>query len=52
MTTLGMAAGAVSLLPTQSQGAPEPTVDEVRKQVEKRGSTGEEAGHAEDGHYH
>jgi septal ring factor EnvC (AmiA/AmiB activator) len=30
-----MAAGAVSLLPTQSQAAPKPTVDEVRKQVEK-----------------
>lgn len=35
IATLGMAAGAVSLLPTQSQAAPEPTVDEVRKQVEK-----------------
>lgn len=34
IATLGMAAGAVSLLPTQSQAAPEPTVDEVRKQVE------------------
>ncbi|EGX61047.1 secreted protein [Streptomyces zinciresistens K42] len=30
-----MAAGAVSLLPTQSQAAPKPTVDEVRKQVEQ-----------------
>jgi cell wall-associated NlpC family hydrolase len=30
-----MAAGAVSLLPTQSQAAPERTVDEVRKQVEQ-----------------
>ncbi|MEV0634496.1 NlpC/P60 family protein [Streptomyces sp. NPDC050619] len=35
IATLGMAAGAVSLLPTQSQAAPEPTVDEVRKKVEK-----------------
>lgn len=35
LATLGMAAGAFSLLPTQSQAAPEPTVDEVRKQVEK-----------------
>ncbi|WP_330324565.1 C40 family peptidase [Streptomyces pseudovenezuelae] len=35
IATLGMAAGAVSLLPTQSQAAPKPTVDEVRKQVEK-----------------
>ncbi|ALV33071.1 C40 family peptidase [Streptomyces sp. CdTB01] len=35
IATLGMAAGAVSLLPTQSQAAPEPSVDEVRKQVEK-----------------
>ncbi|MFI6935853.1 NlpC/P60 family protein [Streptomyces sp. NPDC050287] len=35
MATLGMAAGAVSLLPTQSEAAPEPTVDEVRKRVEK-----------------
>ncbi|MFD8352494.1 NlpC/P60 family protein [Streptomyces coelicoflavus] len=34
IATLGMAAGAVSLLPTQSQAAPKPTVDEVRKQVE------------------
>ncbi|MDT9696572.1 MULTISPECIES: C40 family peptidase [Streptomyces] len=35
IATLGMAAGAVSLLPTQSQAAPKPTVDEVRKQVEQ-----------------
>lgn len=35
IATLGMAAGAVSLLPTQSQAAPNPSVDEVRKQVEK-----------------
>ncbi|MEU8744893.1 NlpC/P60 family protein [Streptomyces parvulus] len=35
LATLGIAAGAVSLLPTQSQAAPKPTVDEVRKQVEK-----------------
>ncbi|ALV33535.1 C40 family peptidase [Streptomyces sp. CdTB01] len=35
IATLGMAAGAVSLLPTQSQAAPKPSVDEVRKQVEK-----------------
>ncbi|MFE2219009.1 NlpC/P60 family protein [Streptomyces canus] len=35
IATLGMAAGAVSLLPTQSQAAPKPTVDEVREQVEK-----------------
>lgn len=35
IATLGMAAGAVSLLPTQSQAAPELTVDEVRKQVEE-----------------
>ncbi len=35
IATLGVAAGAVSLLPTQSQAAPKPTVDEVRKQVEK-----------------
>ncbi|MER5213876.1 NlpC/P60 family protein [Streptomyces sp. NPDC002838] len=35
IATLGMAAGAVSLLPTQSQAAPKPTVDEVRKQIEK-----------------
>lgn len=35
IATLGLAAGAVSLLPTQSQAAPKPTVDEVRKQVEK-----------------
>ncbi|GHB80500.1 hypothetical protein GCM10010306_088450 [Streptomyces umbrinus] len=35
IATLGIAAGAVSLLPTQSQAAPKPTVDEVRKQVEK-----------------
>ena len=34
IATLGMAAGAVTLLPTQSQAAPKPTVDEVRKQVE------------------
>ncbi|GAA3500914.1 C40 family peptidase [Streptomyces prasinosporus] len=34
IATIGMAAGAVSLLPTQSQAAPKPTVDEVRKQVE------------------
>ncbi|MCX5601217.1 NlpC/P60 family protein [Streptomyces phaeochromogenes] len=34
IATLGMAAGAVSLLPTQSQAAPNPTVDEVRQQVE------------------
>ncbi|WP_328690040.1 NlpC/P60 family protein [Streptomyces phaeochromogenes] len=34
IATLGMAAGAVSLLPTQSQAAPQPTVDEVRQQVE------------------
>ncbi|MEU0022720.1 NlpC/P60 family protein [Streptomyces rochei] len=34
IATLGVAAGAVSLLPTQSQAAPKPTVDEVRKQVE------------------
>ncbi|MFE7973097.1 NlpC/P60 family protein [Streptomyces shenzhenensis] len=33
IATLGMAAGAVSLLPTQSQAAPKPTVDEVRKEV-------------------
>ncbi|GAA3246250.1 NlpC/P60 family protein [Streptomyces labedae] len=35
IATLGMAAGAVSLLPTQSQAAPKPTVDDVRKQVEQ-----------------
>ncbi|MFF4259248.1 NlpC/P60 family protein [Streptomyces sp. NPDC001663] len=35
IATLGVAAGAVSLLPTQSEAAPKPTVDEVRKQVEK-----------------
>ncbi|WP_369245008.1 NlpC/P60 family protein [Streptomyces sp. R41] len=35
IATLGVAAGAVSLLPTQSQAAPKPTLDEVRKQVEK-----------------
>ncbi|ALV33237.1 C40 family peptidase [Streptomyces sp. CdTB01] len=35
IATLGMAAGAVSLLPAQSQAAPKPTVDEVRKQVAK-----------------
>ncbi|KUN72573.1 hypothetical protein AQJ46_12145 [Streptomyces canus] len=35
IATVGMAAGAVSLLPTQSQAAPKPTVDEVRKQVEQ-----------------
>jgi peptidoglycan DL-endopeptidase CwlO len=35
IATLGMAVGAVSLLPTQSQAAPKPTVDEVRKQMEK-----------------
>ncbi|MFJ3658739.1 NlpC/P60 family protein [Streptomyces nigra] len=35
IATLGVAAGAVSLIPTQSQAAPKPTVDEVRKQVEK-----------------
>ncbi|MFD5567676.1 C40 family peptidase [Streptomyces cadmiisoli] len=35
IATIGMAAGAVSLLPTQSQAAPKPTVDEVRKKVEK-----------------
>ncbi|MDN3029232.1 C40 family peptidase [Streptomyces sp. S.PB5] len=35
IVTLGMAAGTVSLLPTQSQAAPERTVDEVRKQVEQ-----------------
>ncbi|MFI6012190.1 NlpC/P60 family protein [Streptomyces sp. NPDC051243] len=34
IATLGVAAGAVSLLPTQSQAAPKPTMDEVRKQVE------------------
>lgn len=35
IATLGMAAGAVSLLPTQSQAAPDQTVEEVRKQVEE-----------------
>ncbi|WP_367318642.1 NlpC/P60 family protein [Streptomyces sp. HUAS ZL42] len=35
IATLGVAAGAVSLLPSQSQAAPKPSVDEVRKQVEK-----------------
>ncbi|WP_331753278.1 NlpC/P60 family protein (plasmid) [Streptomyces sp. NBC_00637] len=35
IASLGIAAGAVSLLPTQSQAAPEPTVEEVRKRVEK-----------------
>ncbi|MEU6375224.1 NlpC/P60 family protein [Streptomyces sp. NPDC046909] len=35
IATLGMAVGAVSLLPSQSQAAPNPSVDEVRKQVEK-----------------
>ncbi|MET9817269.1 MULTISPECIES: NlpC/P60 family protein [unclassified Streptomyces] len=35
IATLGMAAGAVSLLPTQSQAAPKPTVDDVRKEVER-----------------
>lgn len=35
IATLGMAAGAVSLLPTQSQAAPERTLDEVRKEVER-----------------
>lgn len=33
IATLGLAAGAVSLLPTQSQAAPKPTVEEVRAQV-------------------
>lgn len=35
LTTIGIAAGAASLLPTQSQAAPKPSVDEVRKQVER-----------------
>ncbi|MEU6251252.1 NlpC/P60 family protein [Streptomyces sp. NPDC047043] len=35
IATLGVAAGAVSLIPTQSEAAPKPTVDEVRKQVDK-----------------
>ncbi|MCX4920016.1 C40 family peptidase [Streptomyces sp. NBC_00687] len=35
IASVGLAAGAVSLLPTQSQAAPKPSVDEVRKQVEK-----------------
>lgn len=35
IATLGMAAGAVSLLPTQSQAAPNPTVEEVREEVER-----------------
>ncbi|GHG01860.1 hypothetical protein GCM10018777_10690 [Streptomyces albogriseolus] len=35
IATVGMAAGAVSLLPTQSQAAPNPTVEEVRKEVER-----------------
>jgi cell wall-associated NlpC family hydrolase len=35
LATLGIAAGAVGLLPTQSQAAPKPSVDEVRNQVEK-----------------
>jgi hypothetical protein len=34
IATLGVTAGAVSLLPTQSQAAPEPSVDEVRKRQE------------------
>ncbi|MGW3935234.1 C40 family peptidase [Streptomyces sp. NBC_00024] len=35
IATLGIAAGAVSLLPTQSQAAPNPTVEEVREEVER-----------------
>jgi cell wall-associated NlpC family hydrolase len=35
IATLGIAAGAVSLLPTQSQATPKPSVDDVRRQVEK-----------------
>jgi cell wall-associated NlpC family hydrolase len=35
IATVGMAAGAVSLLPTQSQAAPNPSVDGVREQVEE-----------------
>lgn len=35
LATLGMAAGAVSLLPTQSQAAPNPTVEDVREEVER-----------------
>lgn len=34
-TTLGIAVGAFSLLPTQSQAAPKPSVDDVRTQVAK-----------------
>ncbi|KPC71772.1 NlpC/P60 family protein [Streptomyces sp. NPDC006349] len=35
LAVLAAAAGTVSLLPTQSQAAPKPSVDEVRQQVEK-----------------
>ncbi|MEV0736790.1 hypothetical protein AB0I51_12660 [Streptomyces sp. NPDC050549] len=35
ITTLGVAAGAMSRLPPQSQAAPEPSEDEVRERVEK-----------------
>ncbi|WP_405816499.1 NlpC/P60 family protein [Streptomyces sp. NBC_01390] len=35
IATLGMAAGAVGLLPAQSQAAPNPSVDGVREQVEE-----------------
>ncbi|EGX59781.1 secreted protein [Streptomyces zinciresistens K42] len=35
IATLGLSVGAVGLLPTQSFAAPQPSVDEVRKQVEK-----------------
>ncbi|MFI9585933.1 NlpC/P60 family protein [Streptomyces sp. NPDC052236] len=35
LTTLGVAAGAFGLIPSQSQAEPKPTVDEVRKQVEQ-----------------
>ncbi|MEU0042778.1 C40 family peptidase [Streptomyces werraensis] len=35
LAVLAAAAGTVSLLPTQSQAAPKPSVDEVRQQVEE-----------------
>ncbi|WP_328584758.1 C40 family peptidase [Streptomyces sp. NBC_00370] len=35
IASVGLAAGAVSLLSTQGQAAPKPSADEVRKQVEK-----------------
>ncbi|MCD7445142.1 C40 family peptidase [Streptomyces lincolnensis] len=35
LTVLAATAGTVSLLPTQSQAAPKPSIDEVRQQVEE-----------------